>query len=245
MVQTRSHGYIESTAPFMKFLRAEYSDVFPVLETYTSTRRSKQGQCIQIYKMVPGILGSIHYPKLPFKEKVRILKALGRAYGAIWDMEPRLGDSVQFPKNNFTADLPRYSNYPYSNFGMGGNFSSVVEYLREWIQMNLRSLEASNLSTLKEYKTAYLPRIKDFIERGMKISHTIEAVPQVIMHSNLGPQNILLSKDTPTRIVAILDWEIYYRHPFMVSVPKIIESFFRISKSNGTQGPCYERTVEL
>ncbi|KAH8153015.1 uncharacterized protein LAJ45_02602 [Morchella importuna] len=91
VVQTRSHGYIESTAPFMKFLRAEYSDVFPVLETYTSTRRSKQGQCIQIYKMVPGILGSIHYPKLPFKEKVRILKALGRAYGAIWDMEPRLG----------------------------------------------------------------------------------------------------------------------------------------------------------
>jgi hypothetical protein len=137
-----------------------------------------------------------------------------------------------------------YSNYPYSHFGMGGNFSSVVEYLREWIEMNLRSLEASNLRTLKKYKAAYLPRIKDFIECGMRIPHTIEAVPQVTMHYSLGPQNILLSKDTPTRIVAILDWEIFYRHPFMVSVSKITESFFRISKPNGTQGPCYDRTEE-
>jgi hypothetical protein len=58
--------------------------------------------------MVPGVLGTLHYPKLTFKEKVRVLKALGRAYGAIWDMEPRLSVSVQFPKNDFTADLPRY-----------------------------------------------------------------------------------------------------------------------------------------
>lgn len=71
----------------------------------------------------------------------------------------------------------------------------------------------------------------------------VEEVPIVVVHSDMGPHNVIVSEKDNSKIVAIIDWEFVACAPYP-SVDRIVEMLFRRPAPNGF-GPEYEGSGEL
>lgn len=131
---------------------------------------------------------------------------------------------------------------PDRHYGLGGPFSSVREYLGAHIRSSLVALEAQQ--GIEEYKDRFLEHIRNFVDTCMhKIPATVEDVPVVAMHADMGLHNIIVSSQAQTEIQAIIDWEFAAGAPY-ASLHRIIESLFRKPAANGF-GPEYDGAEEL
>ena len=93
---------------------------------------------------------------------------------------------------------------PDRHHSLGGPFPSVRDYLGAYIKSSLVYLEKQQ--GIEEYKTLYLGRIRHFVANCLdKIPLIVEHVPIVLMHSDMGPHNMIVTTQDCTEIKAFID----------------------------------------
>ncbi|CAH0046453.1 unnamed protein product [Clonostachys solani] len=196
----------------------------------------------QISLFVPGVLASRIYPSLPHEDKLVFIQKVALAFAASWSIslsEPILIGGLHATTVGDTIILDVQAERDH---GLGGPFPSVREYLESHVKASFRALEKQQ--GIEEFKQKYLKRIGNFVRTRLhKISPIVENVPIVVLHSNMGPHNIIVSSDEPTTFRAIIGWTFVASEPFL-AVHRSVEAYFREPALNGF-GPEYDRADEL
>ncbi|VUC31935.1 unnamed protein product [Clonostachys rosea] len=205
-------------------------------------RQETTGLGRQISLFVPGVLASTIYPDLPHEDKLVFIQKVALAFAASWSIS--LPDPIMIGGLYATTDSDNIILNVQSerHHGLGGPFPSVREYLESHIKASFRALEKQQ--GIEAFKMKYLERIGNFVRTRLhKISPIVEDVPIVVLHSNMGPHNIIVSSDEPTTFKAIIGWAFVASEPFL-AVHRTVEAYFRRPALNGF-GPEYDRADEL
>ncbi|KAI9778344.1 MAG: hypothetical protein M1839_008131 [Geoglossum umbratile] len=247
VVQLRHYGNVTSMNLLMSLISSTIDpSILPLPAVYPIPGEEQRGKTVgigrQITRLVPGPMACNVYPHMSHKEKLVFVRNMAAAFQATWQIplpEERLIGQLCATQ---AGDRIVLSVGPEPRRTLGGPFTSVRDYLRAYIRMCLDDFKRQE--GIDEYKKAFLPRVTDFVEGGMhNIPAIVEDIPVVVVHSDMGPHNVIVSRTTPTDIKAIIDWEFVARAPF-ASVHKDIEMLFRKPASSGF-GPEYEHADEL
>ncbi|KAK3337700.1 hypothetical protein B0T19DRAFT_348920 [Cercophora scortea] len=247
VVQLRHHGSVSSMDSLMTLISNTIDPrVLPVPPVCPipgeAARQETSGMGRQIARLIPGVLASSVYAKLSHEEKLVFVRKMALAMQACWEIplpEPHLIGELIATETDGRVVL---KIGPDRHHGLGGPFSSVREYLRAYIRSSLVALEKQQ--GIEEYKDQFLERIKTFVNLGMhNIPAVVEDIPIVALHADMGPHNIIVSSQTPTEILAVIDWEFVGSAPY-ASLHRIIEMFFRGPADNGF-GTEYDGAGEL
>ena len=248
VIQLRHHGNVASMDAIMGYIsRTINKDNLPVTPVYPipgeKNKQQATGMGRQITRLVPGSVASSVYPGLPHDRKLVLIRQMALAYQACWSLtlpSARLiGEIVATTVDSeVVLDVK-----PDRHHGLGGPFSSVRKYLEAYIKSRLEALEKQE--GIEEFKSTYLERIKSFVDTRLQNSlpTSVENVPIVFMHSDMGLHNVIVSDELQPEIKSIVDWEFVASAPFP-SLYRIIEGLFRQPATNGF-GPEYEHASEL
>lgn len=196
-------------------------------------RQAATGVGRQITRFIPGVVASSIYPRMSHDERLILVRKMALAFQTCW--------RIQLPEQHLIGELLAdtvdgqvvLTIGPDRHYGLGGPFPSVREYLRAYIRSSFVALEKQQ--DIEEYKERFLGRIREFVDTRMHnniIPATVEAIPIVAMHADMGLHNVILSSQTPTEIQAVIDWEFTSSAPY-TSLHRITEMFFRRPALNG------------
>ncbi len=247
VVQMRHHANVASMNSLINYISKTIDpNILPVARAYPipgeHELQTATGFGRQITEYVPGIMASSIYPSLPFDKKMALVKKMALAFQACWDLSLpgpiKIGELVA--TNSDDGVVLRVE--PDRHYSLGGPFTSVRDYLQAYIKQAYISFEKQQ--GIDDYKDQYLEAIGTFVNNSLgNIPSTVEGVPIVMVHSDMGPHNIILSSDDAVDIKAIIDWEFVASAPF-ASLFSILEKFFRMPASNGNGQP-YNGAEEL
>lgn len=247
VVQLRHHGRVASMDACMRLIsRTVDPQALPVPPVYPipgeKDRQEVTGMGRQITRLVPGVIASSAYPRLPHDERLAFVRRMARAFRACWGIrlpEPSLiGELIA----DDTGGRVELRVGPDRHHGLDGPFASVRAYLQAHIKASLAALEKQQ--GIDEYKEQFLDPIRDFVGKRLDcIPAAVEDVPVVAAHADMGPHNIIVSDETCAEIRAVIDWEFVASAPY-ASLHRVVEMLFRRPAPNGF-GPEYERVGEL
>ena len=248
LIQLRHHGNVSSMDALMGLIsRTIDSKVLPLPVVYPipgeKCRQNTTGFGRQITTFIPGVMASMRYPHLCHDHKLVFVRKMALAYQACWSIplqEPHtIGELIatEFGGQREVA----LTVGPDRHHGLGGPFPSVREYLQAYIKSSVLALVKQQ--GIDEYKDTFLKRIQDFVNTRMNIPATVEDVPIVAMHADMGPHNIIVSESSDTCIQAVIDWEFVASAPF-AALYRVMEMLFRRPAENGF-GAEYDRANEL
>ncbi len=191
VVQLRHHGRVASMDSLMTLISKTIDPaILPVPPVYPipgeAGWQEATGMGRQITRMIPGVMASSAYPRMSHDERLVFVRRMALAFQACWSIqlpEPRLIGELVATESGGRVVL---TIGPDRHYGLGGPFSSVREYLREYIKASLLALEKQQ--GIEEYKEQFLERIRDFVKnRIYDIPVTVENIPIVAMHADMGP----------------------------------------------------------
>ncbi|CAG9946355.1 unnamed protein product [Clonostachys rosea f. rosea IK726] len=250
LIHLRHHGNVASMESLITRLertpQATNENALPIPAFFPipgeRERQESTGIGRQISLFVPGVLASTIYPNLSHEDKLGFIRKVALAFSASWNIS--LPDPIMIGGlhattvgDNIILDVQAERHH-----GFGGPFPSVKEYLESHVKASFRALEKQQ--GIEEFKKKYVKRIGNFVRTRLhKISPIVEDVPIVVLHSNMGPHNIIVSSDEPTTFKAIIGWTCVASEPFL-AVNRTVEAYFREPALNGF-GPEYDRANEL
>ncbi|ROW05925.1 hypothetical protein VPNG_08000 [Cytospora leucostoma] len=248
VVQLRHHGSVASMDSLMALVsRTIDSRILPVPPVYPipgeMERQIENGMGRQITRFIPGVVASSVYPGLAHQDKLILVRKMAAAFQGCWQM--------QLPEDHLIGELTARTVDgravlqigPDRHYNLGGPFSSVRDYLREYIKSSLAALEKQQ--GIDEYKDQFMARIRDFVSNRMhEMPAIVEDVPIVAMHADMGLHNVIVSEQSPhTEMLAVIDWEFTASAPY-ASLHRMFEMLFRRPSPNGF-GAEYDRAGEL
>jgi Ser/Thr protein kinase RdoA (MazF antagonist) len=109
----------------------------------------------------------------------------------------------------------------------------VSSFLKAWILHRFEKLEAQK--GIDEYEAMLLPAIRDFVHNKLdsRLPKGLDEIPVVLMHTDLGLHNVLLSLNPPFDLAAVIDWEFTSCLPFLCAVPRLIDPMLREGLKGG------------
>ncbi|KAK3898404.1 hypothetical protein C8A05DRAFT_47272 [Staphylotrichum tortipilum] len=208
IVQLRFHGNVASMNALQEYIRAWAPRGLPVPRSFPALSWGDRGDGLQLQvtEFVPGTMADDLFKRVSIEDRALIVRQMARAFAALWELpvvraDAAIGDAVG----------------PETQDGVGGPFNSVSSFLRAWILHRLAKLDAQN--GIDEYKALLLPSIRSFVQDKLdsRLAQAVDKVPVVLMHSDLGLHNVLLSKSPPSPRAS----------PFLCAVPRLVEPMLR------------------
>ncbi|KAJ2896235.1 hypothetical protein MKZ38_005729 [Zalerion maritima] len=248
VVQLRSHGKVQSMNRLQEYIRQEALPALPVPKVYPSlnTALAVEGLQLQITELVSGVMGDSIYYDLEMERRQVMVRQMARAFAALWELPiskqlTGIGDAIMPSDGDLSMLAIKVE--PERRHGIGGPFQTVSDFLKAWIRHRFARLEAQN--GIDEYKAELLPPIRQFVETSLDsaLPPEVDSIPVVLMHTDMGLHNIIVSPDYPFEFRAVIDWEFTSCLPFLCAVPDLIEPLFR--EQEGAEGPLWEGGEEL
>ncbi|KAK3306215.1 uncharacterized protein B0T15DRAFT_494324 [Chaetomium strumarium] len=231
IVQLRFRGNVASMNALQYYIRARASRELPVPRTFPATAFDRRSDGLQLQVTGP--------PN-------------ARAFAALWELPVARINSAVFgeavisllPSDSSDDGLLSITVGPEKQDGVEGPFDSVSSFLRAWILHRFEKLEAQH--GIDEYKALLLPSIRNFVQCKLdsQLPKGLDKTPVVLMHTDLGLHNVLVSESSPYEFTAVIDWEFVSCLPFLCAVPRLIEPMFREGLGHDEKGALLEEAIQ-
>ena len=225
MLRLRFSGRVKSTLALTTILYRRQDPALPVPQPIPAPGGFRPGVELHITTFVPGCTGSELWPRLNIDGKIAVVKQVARAYDAIWSTNiPRpahlIGQAHFYLSPTATGTVGVDSRED-----LGGPWRSVRAFLRAFLRWRLRGLRDQN--GIDEYKDTYLEPIAHGVDTVLAtLSPTLDDLPVVLNHADLGLHRLVFSDEAAPRLRAVLGWERVDYAPFPVNVPRLVGSLF-------------------
>ncbi|KND91017.1 hypothetical protein TOPH_04427 [Tolypocladium ophioglossoides CBS 100239] len=146
VVQLRYRGCVASMYALMTLISKTIDcRILPVPPVYPipgeKKRQEVTGMGRQITRLIPGVMASSVYLRLSHEERLTFVRAMALAFQACW--------RIQLPEHHPIGELiaDEIDGWivlrigPDRQYGLGGPFTSVRDYLRAYIRSSLIALE--------------------------------------------------------------------------------------------------------
>ena len=251
MLQIRHIGDMQSICETIRMISTKTDPgVLPIPAAYPIDQkwidRYFPSKKIQITKFIPGgVMAYLAYPKMSHEQQLHFVRNFACAFDSLWNIKLPSDTMIGGITATRQGDVTRISIGSNCQHDIDGPQASVSDFLRAYIRQHVEALDkVPSEEGLDPFKAKYLQPLKDFIESGMpNIPSTVEQIPVVLAHSDMGIHNVIVSAKDPTEILAIIDWEFVATYPF-VWLEHLFENLFRPPSVNG-KGPEYPGAAEL
>lgn len=228
VVQLRYHANIDSMYHLIRYIREKNTGELPVPRMFPIPIFPTSVLKVQVSQFVPGKVGSAVIADLSLEGKLTVAKHMARAFAALWDLPvpgagKLIGEAIVSPEGTVSVG-------PERRYRLGGPFSSVTSFLQAWIKHRVAMLQEQQ--AIEEYKDKFLSRILRFVESSLNhIPVEVENIKLALVHTDLGPHNMIFSESPTPTLKGVIDWEFVDHAPPLIAIPTLIEPTFELSKS--------------